>query len=186
MTISAYLAGPDVFYPNPEEIGRLKKELCKKYGILGVYPLDLAPSDLFSGKYNKSQIAKIIKNGCTKGIEDTTILIANLAPFRGISMDAGTAFEMGYADALNRPIYGYTNDRRTYLEKVSEYDICLKTETDIIIDGKGQMVEDFGKIDNCMITESCGNLFYSNPEDQYGLIALETTLQYISSYMRQE
>ena len=33
--IKIYLAGPDVFLPNAKEIGKLKKELCEKYGFEG-------------------------------------------------------------------------------------------------------------------------------------------------------
>ena len=37
------------------------------------------------------------------------LLIANLTPFRGVSMDAGTAFEVGFMRALGQPVLGYTN-----------------------------------------------------------------------------
>ena len=36
----AYLAGPDVFYPNPLEIGEAKKAICAQHGFEGVFPLD--------------------------------------------------------------------------------------------------------------------------------------------------
>ena len=36
------------------------------------------------------------------------LLIANLTPFRGVSMDSGTAFEVGFMRALGRPVLGYT------------------------------------------------------------------------------
>jgi nucleoside 2-deoxyribosyltransferase len=35
-----YLAGPDVFLSNAIEIGQKKKDLCKKYGFEGHFPLD--------------------------------------------------------------------------------------------------------------------------------------------------
>jgi hypothetical protein len=37
------------------------------------------------------------------------IMIANLTPFRGPSADDGTAFELGFFDALGRPIFAYSN-----------------------------------------------------------------------------
>ena len=36
----AYLAGPDVFFPNPVEIGAAKKAICAEHGLEGVFPLD--------------------------------------------------------------------------------------------------------------------------------------------------
>jgi len=35
-----YLAGPDVFLPDAVEIGRRKVDLCARYGLTGLYPLD--------------------------------------------------------------------------------------------------------------------------------------------------
>lgn len=35
-----YIAGFDVFEANSIEIGKKYVELCKKYGFIGLYPLD--------------------------------------------------------------------------------------------------------------------------------------------------
>ena len=43
-----YLAGPDVFLPDAVEIGRRKAELCARYGVIGLFPLDNAV-DLSAG-----------------------------------------------------------------------------------------------------------------------------------------
>ena len=45
------------------------------------------------------------------------LLIANLTPFRGVSTDAGTAFEVGFMRALGRPVLGYTNTIADYRER---------------------------------------------------------------------
>ena len=37
------------------------------------------------------------------------IIIANVTPFRGPSADDGTAFELGFFDALGRPAFAYSN-----------------------------------------------------------------------------
>ena len=37
-----YLAGPEVFLPQAEDVGRRKIELCAAHGIAGVFPLDQA------------------------------------------------------------------------------------------------------------------------------------------------
>ena len=35
-----YLAGPDVFLPDALEIGRQKIDICRRHGLIGLYPLD--------------------------------------------------------------------------------------------------------------------------------------------------
>ena len=35
-----YLAGPEVFLPDAEQIGDAKKKLCMAYGYEGIFPLD--------------------------------------------------------------------------------------------------------------------------------------------------
>ena len=37
-------------------------------------------------------------------------MLANLEPFRGSEPDSGTAFEVGYALALGKPVYAYLSD----------------------------------------------------------------------------
>ena len=44
-------------------------------------------------------------------------LVANLTPFRGVSADAGTAFEVGFMRALGRPVLGYTYTGLAYVER---------------------------------------------------------------------
>ena len=46
--------------------------------------------------------------------------IANLTPFRGPSMDVGTAFELGYLYGNAKPVFGYSNDPRDYAERVTD------------------------------------------------------------------
>jgi nucleoside 2-deoxyribosyltransferase len=45
--IHAYLAGPDVFFPHAQEIGRQKIAYLRTLGIVGHFPLDNeVPGDL--------------------------------------------------------------------------------------------------------------------------------------------
>ena len=37
------------------------------------------------------------------------LIIANLTPFRGVSADPGTVFELGWFDGAGKPVYGYSN-----------------------------------------------------------------------------
>ena len=46
-------------------------------------------------------------------------IVANMTPFRGPSMDAGTCYEMGLAKGLGKLVVGWTEDRRRWQEKVA-------------------------------------------------------------------
>src|SRR5260370_12894467 len=83
-----YLAGPDVFLPDAVDIGRRKVELCKRHGLIGLYPLDNA-IDIAA----EDASLRIFRGNETMMIEADAI-IANLTPFRGPGADAGTVYEL--------------------------------------------------------------------------------------------
>ena len=113
-----YLAGPEVFLPDPLAMGAKKAALCAEHGFEGVFPLD-ASLDLaaFSKKEQASRISAA-NEGLMRGCD---ALIANLTPFRGVSMDSGTAFEVGFMRALGRLVLGYTNVMTNYRQRAELY-----------------------------------------------------------------
>lgn len=113
-----YLAGPDVFEPNPKELAEKLKAVCQKFGLEGVFPLDAELA--IEGLAPPAQ-ARLIFDANVKLIRSCQGVLANMTPFRSPSMDVGTSWEMGFAYALNLPIVGYTNDQRLYPERVMEY-----------------------------------------------------------------
>ncbi len=113
-----YLAGPDVFEPNPKELAEKLKAVCQKFGLEGVFPLD---AELALEGLTPPEQARLIFNANVDLIRSCQGVLANMAPFRGPSMDVGTAWEMGCAYALNLPIVGYTNDDRPYPDRVKQY-----------------------------------------------------------------
>ncbi len=144
-----YLAGPEVFLPDPLAAGRRKIALADRYGFDGVYPLD-ASLDL-SGLAPGEQAAKIaaanedLMRGCDA-------VIANLTPFRGISMDSGTAYEVGFMRALGRPVFGYTNVTPDYADRARAFRLRGIPAGDG--DRADVQIEDFGHAENLMI--ACG------------------------------
>mgnify|MGYP001759840835 CR=1 FL=1 len=178
--LAIYLAGPDVFYPEAKAVGESLKALCSQYGFEGIFPLDFLPSDLFTSKYTKKEASILIKNACVEGIKNSDILLANMTPFRGVSMDIGTGFEMGYADAMGLAVYGYSNDPRSYIEKIIAAEFGAELYSGAFVDREGQIIEDLNNIDNCMVTEACGNIFYPDP---FGMTAFEKALKYIHGYV---
>jgi nucleoside 2-deoxyribosyltransferase len=105
MTVTAYLAGPDVFLPNAAAQAATKVEICRRSGLRGLPPLnddaDTAASELeaWQAIYEKD-IAMM---------EESDIIIANLTPFAGASADSGTLIEVGWFLGKGKPIFGYSN-----------------------------------------------------------------------------
>lgn len=126
----AYLAGPEVFLPDAAALGEAKKAVCAEHGLEGVYPLD--PVD---GRAPDVDGIALFEH-CVAHLDRCDLVIANLTPFRGPSMDVGTAVEIGYALGAGRPVYGYTNVAVDYRDRVEPE--------------PGWVVEDFGFVDNLM------------------------------------
>lgn len=112
---SFYLAGPEVFYPKAEEHGKHLVSIVEGYGFKGVFPLD-AEVNLSADMTGKEK-AVAIYLGNIKLIEQCDAVIANVNNFRGQEPDSGTAFEIGYAAALGKPIFLYLSDGRPLTEK---------------------------------------------------------------------
>ena len=141
-----YLAGPDIFLPNPIEHGEKLKKICTKYGLQGLYPLD-NQFDLSDLKRGPDKAIKIYQADIEL-INASDCLVANLSPFRGVSADPGTCFELGYAVAQNKPVAIYSNDTREYKHKLKDLNL---SEDD-------WSVEDLGLTDNLMLIASSQNV----------------------------
>ena len=79
-------------------------------------------------------------------------MIVNLTPFRGPSADVGSAYEMGFMRALGRPIFAYSNDDRSFLDRITAYcGTARKRSTGEYEDPEGMAVEPFELHDNLML-----------------------------------
>jgi len=141
--LTIYLAGPEVFLPDPQSTARKKREICERHGFEGVSPID---SGVSQDRSSGLETAMAIHRASVDLIRDCDLPIANMTPFRGPSMDVGTAFEMGLALALEKPVFGYGEDRRDYRERVSGATNAEGGRHD----ENGLLVEDFGLGDNLM------------------------------------
>ncbi len=125
----AYLAGPDVFLPNAAEVGLAKRRICEAHGIDGAYPGDgdyrrmagLAPREAGVAAFDV----------CIEMIDSCDLGFVNMTPFRGPSMDVGTAVEMGYMYARGLPVFGYSGASSAYADRivpdglfVEPFDLC--------------------------------------------------------------
>ena len=141
-----YLAGPDVFEPDAIAQGERLKALCTKYGFEGLFPLD--NTIICDG--TPYEVAKAIREANIRLIEACDIVLANLDPFRGLEPDSGTVYEVGYATALGKEVYGYAKDRSTLLERVQKSQ-GLPSEAKFCQEGKS--IEDFGLSHNLMMLD---------------------------------
>ncbi len=123
-----YIAGFDVFRPDAIDIGKRYKEICNKYNMTGLYPLD-----------NVVDTAGEIFLGNVSLIDECDIIVANLNSFRGMCMDDGTAWELGYGYAKGKKLYGYMNDIRPLTERFGNFD------------NDGNSIENFNMPINLMI-----------------------------------
>jgi nucleoside 2-deoxyribosyltransferase len=139
-----YLAGPDVFLPDPRARAALLKSRCAAHGVIGVSPLDDLPGEPAAWAALPEALRIARRNEAH--IASCDALIANLTPFRGPSADAGTVFELGFMRALGRPVFGWTN---------TTHDLAHRTRafagTTGGTDHEGLQIEDFGLADNLMI-----------------------------------
>lgn len=128
----AYLAGPEVFLPDAVAIGEAKKAICAEHGLVGVFPFDS-----LDGMTPDVDDGIAIFEHCIAHLDGCDVVIANLTPFRGPSMDVGTAVEIGHALGAGIPVFGYTNDARDYADRFPAE--------------PGWLIERFGFVDNLMV-----------------------------------
>jgi nucleoside 2-deoxyribosyltransferase len=152
-----YLAGPDVFRAEEKvkEVSKALKEVAAKYKQHGHFPLDNALSPK-SGDYHSQEFSYDIFSANVKLMDDADVIIANIQPFRGPSMDDGTAFEVGYGYAKKKLIYGYsTSADLKYPEVVDRFMKSLKSDSVSTHTDEFPQIEDLGKNPvNLMIRES--------------------------------
>jgi nucleoside 2-deoxyribosyltransferase len=133
-----YLAGPEVFLPDAEKIGRAKIEICADYGLAARFPLEPI-TDLHDPAVTGPDRAVRLFDALVAQLDGCDAVIANLTPFRGPSADVGTAWELGYAAGRGLPVFAYTNTLEHYFARVTP---------------DGLVVEDFDLADNLMLEGS--------------------------------
>jgi nucleoside 2-deoxyribosyltransferase len=80
-------------------------------------------------------------------------IIANLTPFRGLSADVGTVFELGFMRGRGKPCFTYSNVTATHYRRlVTHYDGRLVTAPGGESRGPdGLLVDDFEMNENLML-----------------------------------
>lgn len=138
-----YLAGPDVFRPDALAWGLSLKAMCREFGFDGLFPLDNHAPVGLGGR----ALADWIYEANVALIRECDLVMANLDPFRGYEPDSGTAFEIGFAAALRKPVWAYHAPMGSIVDQVPH----TVGRDGVAIDADGQHVEDFGMSRNLML-----------------------------------
>ena len=159
--MKVYLAGPEVFLSNARVILARKAELARAAGFTPLVPGDLAIPET-DGKRARGVAISRVNEGMMR---EADLIVANLTPFRGISADVGTVFELGFMAGLGRPVYAYSNSDRGYFERaLHDYygGASVKRPDGATAGPDGMSIEDFDMADNLMLDggiESRGGVF---------------------------
>lgn len=141
-----YLAGPDVFFPDIVERAEIHKKLCRDMGFTPLHPVD---QPLLQ--------AQAIYDSNIDLLYQADAVVANLNAFRGAEVDSGTAFEVGYAIALKKPVFGYIEKRTTVRAQVASHvgPLVHDEHHGVWRDVNNNLVEDFGLPVNLMLAVPC-------------------------------
>lgn len=144
-----YLAGPEVFLSDAQAVMSEKRRLARSFGFEPTGPgsdENQAPAALLT--------AEAIYRRNENAMRRADICLANITPFRGISADPGTVYEIGFMVALGKTVWAYTNHPDDYGTRVRS---IWYAGLDIDESGgrprgpDGMAIENHGKADNLMI-----------------------------------
>lgn len=152
MIQSLYLAGPDIFRPDAVARGEQLKALCARHGFEGLFPLDAQVAGHATG--DPLETARWIYRADIGLLDAADAVLANLDFFRGAEPDSGTCFEVGYAIARGKPVYGYVPEDGSLAERIRAR--CPQfLGTEIGQDMQGWELEEFGLPLNLMLAVPC-------------------------------
>jgi nucleoside 2-deoxyribosyltransferase len=139
--VKVYFAGPDVF---SRSYGAFKKMVAADCAELGLEPL--FPGDEVTG----IDPAAIFRDNLAL-IDRADAVVANLNPFRGAEPDSGTVFELGYAYARGKRLFGYVEVAETNVDRLERIDGPITRYGSDVLDRQGNKIESFGLPMNLMI-----------------------------------
>ncbi len=109
---AVYIAGPEVFQEHASAVRfcDLAEELCAKLGMKALLPYD---EDLTQAEEVNSHNLTLMRRADG--------MVSNGDPFRGVDLDTGAAFEIGFMRALGKPVVNYFLDNTSMEKKVLKH-----------------------------------------------------------------
>ncbi len=165
MALKIYFAGPNVFHPHAKEMEHEIASYCESKGIIALIPGD---SGIDWTNPDKRAIAQQIFAINKMHLDQCDGVIANVTPFRGACVDDGTAWEIGYAFALGKPVVSYGSGFLTTGEIIESVAGVNTNHSVPRRDRDSFLIEEFGFQSNLMIACStlrhfhCSFDWYSN------------------------
>lgn len=112
-----YLAGPMVFYPDPEATFEVMKAICEQEGLEGVAPID-GQASLQGVPPGRPLYTRIVEADF-KLMDECDAALICLDPVHGdVEMDTGTAVEVGYLHAKGKPMSGWMSETVAFGDRI--------------------------------------------------------------------
>lgn len=144
-----YLAGPEVFLPDAGAVMSEKRRLARSFGF---EPTGPGSDENQPPVVGLSATAIYARN--EEAMRRADVCLANITPFRGISADPGTVYEVGFMIALGRMVWAYTNHPEDYGTRVRSIwyaGLEIDERSGRPRGPDGLAIENHGKADNLMI-----------------------------------
>jgi nucleoside 2-deoxyribosyltransferase len=178
-----YLAGPDLHYPDSAELLARKRLVCEANGVSA----RLATDDVEAGERSGELRARELYAGALANLRAADAVVANLTPWRGPGCDPATAFEIGFASALGKPVLAYLNveteEDAEYRARVEGWFGASVDEAGVWRDNEGSAVEDLDLPEIALVWAEARRLFVVVTPDPLGdVTGLELCLDALKAY----
>ena len=171
------LIGPDAWAAGAASRIERQDAACQR---AGVQPVRV---DLGAGRRDDERsdlTARILYTEALAGIRSCDVVVANLTPLRGPSCDASTAFLVGFAAALGKPVYGYLTIADD--DDAEERD-RIAVAYGVARDQDGHEIEDFGLPVPALVWAETRRIFIVVADDPWrDITGLELCLEAVQAY----
>lgn len=113
-----YLAGFERYDEDGPQVFAKMKELCRKYGLEAVSPLDQAPGVELVETDDPYIWAGSVFDNYQQHVRNCDVVIANLNDYRGYEVNNDVGFECGMGFQLGKKLYGYMDDADKLIHKI--------------------------------------------------------------------
>lgn len=113
-----YLADLVRYEEGAGQIYEKRKELCRRYGLEALTPLDLAQGREWVQSPNRYTQAADLTENYLELIRECDAVVADLNNYRGYECANDVGFECGVGLELKKKLFGYMQDTRPCIEKI--------------------------------------------------------------------